>query len=68
MVRGRPRTLPPGMSSRDVRRAAGGRRVELQLSPDEADALRRLREATGETTDAGMLRRLIVEADGRRGS
>ncbi len=65
MPRGRPRTLPDGMKTREVRRAAGGRRVELLLSPDEADALRRVREASGETTDAGMLRRLIIEADGR---
>ncbi|KMO41157.1 hypothetical protein [Methylobacterium aquaticum] len=63
MRRGRPRILPDGTTTRDARLAAGGRRVEILLSPEEVEALRRLREAAGESTDAAMLRRLIVEAD-----
>lgn len=62
MPRGRPRTLPDGVTTRQARLAAGARRVEILLSSEEAEMLCRLREATGESTDSGVLRRLIVEA------
>lgn len=71
MPRGRPRK--PGAPSSAERsrahltalRAAGGKRMALDLDAAEVDALRRLHEASGLAYEADVIRGLILRAAAR---